>query len=321
MLLSQLKYFQVVAEHEHISHAAEELHVAQPALSTTISKIEKELGVPLFNRQGRNIELNDAGHRLFLHTNFIFDQIDEMKQSLIKTQEILENRFVLSVSNSMFLNGWLQEFVLQNPQIRLQQKMLSEEQMVEALLDESIDVALGEFDEDMPGIVRQTIIEDEYVVDMNPQHPLTKKDILCFEDIRNENIIALPSNTIFKIADRLFAQRDCSPNVVFEGNHRMMEKMVRLNRGILFGSRQMFYMPYYNAKKHGVDTESLDEQLSAVRAITDLDCHCSLSLCWKENRELPIMAQRFVDAMKNDYPNYKNDAEYLSKSEYTVPVF
>ena len=101
----------------------------------------------------------------------------------------------------------------------------------------------------------------------------------------------------------------------------MMEKMVRLNRGILFGSRQMFYMPYYNAKKHGVDTESLDEQLSAVRAITDLDCRCSLSLCWKENRELPIMAQRFVDAMKNDYPNYKNDAEYLSKSEYTVPVF
>ena len=54
MLLSQLNYFRVVARHEHISHAAEELMVAQPALSATIGKIEKELGVPLFNRTGRN---------------------------------------------------------------------------------------------------------------------------------------------------------------------------------------------------------------------------------------------------------------------------
>lgn len=50
MLLSQLNYFRTVAHHQHISHAAEELRVAQPALSSTISKLEKELGVPLFDR-------------------------------------------------------------------------------------------------------------------------------------------------------------------------------------------------------------------------------------------------------------------------------
>ena len=75
MLLSQLNYFRVVARHEHISHAAEELRVAQPALSATISKIEKELGVPLFNRTGRNIELNDAGRRLLDHADYMFDKL------------------------------------------------------------------------------------------------------------------------------------------------------------------------------------------------------------------------------------------------------
>ena len=46
MLLSQLKYFQVVAQYQHISRAAEELHVAQPALSATIAKLEKRIRCP-----------------------------------------------------------------------------------------------------------------------------------------------------------------------------------------------------------------------------------------------------------------------------------
>lgn len=156
MLLSQLKYFQVVAQYQHISRAAEELHVAQPALSATVAKLEKELGVPLFDRQGRNIELNYAGKHLLEHVDFIFEQLTAMEESLEKTKEFLENEFTLSVSNSMFLNGWLQQFVLANPKIRLRQRMLSENQMLEALLDESVDVALGEFETIPPGIARKS---------------------------------------------------------------------------------------------------------------------------------------------------------------------
>ena len=161
MLLSQLEYFRVVAKHEHISHAAEELRIAQPALSTTIGKLEKELGVPLFNRIGRNIELNDAGRRLLAHTNYLFEQIANMDAALEHTREILENELNISVSNSMFLGNWLHSFVLSNPKIRLRQKMLSESQMLEALKDESIDIAIGEFNSDEPGIVRKVLVEDE----------------------------------------------------------------------------------------------------------------------------------------------------------------
>ena len=119
MLLSQLNYFRTVAHHQHISHAAEELRVAQPALSSTISTLEKELGVPLFDRIGRNIILNDAGQRLLHHADYIFTQLDALNAALLQTDEFHENEFTLSVSNSMFLNGWLQQFVLDNPKIRL----------------------------------------------------------------------------------------------------------------------------------------------------------------------------------------------------------
>ena len=316
MLLSQLNYFRVVARYQHISRAAEALMVAQPALSATISKLEKELGVPLFNRQGRNIELNEAGRRLLVHADFVFEQLEAMEQSLAQTKEILENEFTLSVSNSMFLNGWLQQFVLDNPKIRLRQKMLSENQMLEALLEESIDVALGEFDQDIPGIVRKTIVEDEYVITIPKGHPLVEKQEIFFADIQNENIVALPSNTIFKIADRMFAQRECKPNVVFEGNQRMMTKMMHLNRGILFASRQMLYMPYLSKDRFFNELPSYEV---IVRSIADLECHYHLALCWKEERELPMMARKFIDAMEQSYPKYQQDENYLHANAVYYP--
>lgn len=61
MDLLQLKYFQTVAMHEHMTHAADELHVAQPSLSKAIGRLEEDLGIPLFDRIGRQIKLNQFG--------------------------------------------------------------------------------------------------------------------------------------------------------------------------------------------------------------------------------------------------------------------
>lgn len=61
----QLEYFRVVARLEHFGQAAKELAISQPALSRSISKLEEELGVPLFDRMGRSVYLNSFG-RVFL---------------------------------------------------------------------------------------------------------------------------------------------------------------------------------------------------------------------------------------------------------------
>lgn len=66
-------YFQKVAELEHLTKAAEALHIAQPALSRTIRSMEEELDVSLFTHQGRNIHLTRDGHILLKYTNKIWD--------------------------------------------------------------------------------------------------------------------------------------------------------------------------------------------------------------------------------------------------------
>lgn len=310
MLVSQLEYFRVVAKHEHISHAAEELRIAQPALSTTIGKLEKELGVPLFNRTGRNIELNDAGRRLLAHTDYLFGQMEELKKALEQTREILENEVTISVSNSMFLGSWLHGFVLDNPKIRLRQKMLSESQMLDALKEESIDVAIGEFNADVPGIVRKVLVEDEYVFSVAKPHPLASKKQVVFDDIRDADIISLPSNATYKIADRVFEQRGCVPKIIFEGSHRMMSKLELEGKGIVFATKQMMYM-MMNAAMF----QQLEEHNSyAVHTIHDMDCRSELCLCWKEGRKLPAMAQNFIEAMEATYPRYYQDKMFMDEA-------
>ena len=310
MLLSQLEYFRVVAKHEHISHAAEELRIAQPALSTTISKLEKELGVPLFDRIGRNIELNDAGRRLLAHADYLFEQIEEMEKSLEQTREILENEVAISVSNSMFLGGWLHNFVLDNPKIRLHQRMLSEDQMLEALLNEEIDVAVGEFNSDIPGIVRKVLVEDEYVFSVVAPNPLALKDTIVFDDIRDASIIGLPSNATYKIADRVFARHGREPKIIFEGSHRLMQKLEMDGKGIVFATKQMIYIMAQN------NVSRDDAMQFKIHTISDMDCSCQLCVCWKADRELPVMAKKFIDAMDASYPRYSDDEAFMQ--EYSL---
>ena len=79
----------------------------------------------------------------------------------------------------------------------------------------------------------------------------------------------------------------------------MMTKMMYLNRGILFASRQMLYMPYLSKDRFFNESPSYEV---IVRSIADLECHYHLALCWKEERELPMMARKFIDAMEQSYP-------------------
>ena len=64
MELLQLRYFLTAAEYQHMTKAAEHLQIAQPALSQAIHRLEAELGVPLFERKSRSVELNEAGRLL-----------------------------------------------------------------------------------------------------------------------------------------------------------------------------------------------------------------------------------------------------------------
>lgn len=76
MNLLHLKYFKTVAELEHITKAADKLFISQPSLSKSLHQFEEEVGVPLFDREGKGIRLNQNGKILLEHITKALDEID-----------------------------------------------------------------------------------------------------------------------------------------------------------------------------------------------------------------------------------------------------
>ena len=77
-----LKYFSVLAEELHFGKAAKKLHISQPPLSRQIKDLEEQLGVRLFNRTKRKVQLTAYGKYLKHESNILFNQIDVMKNHL-----------------------------------------------------------------------------------------------------------------------------------------------------------------------------------------------------------------------------------------------
>ena len=81
MELTQLKYFCEVAGSQHVTRSAEKLHVAQPALSMAIRRLEDELGVKLFESKGRGIVLTETGRYMYTRLNPVMETLESLRVS------------------------------------------------------------------------------------------------------------------------------------------------------------------------------------------------------------------------------------------------
>ncbi len=88
MTLNQLYYFQAIARYQHFHRAAESLNIAQPSLSRSMALLESELGIHLFERKGRGIELTKYGMVFLAHVDHI---LEEIKIAQNKMQQLSGN--------------------------------------------------------------------------------------------------------------------------------------------------------------------------------------------------------------------------------------
>lgn len=109
--LDQIHLFLAVARHLHFSKAAEELYVTQPAVSATIAKLEAQIGVALFHRIGRRVELTDAGHFLQQEGHLLLDHADSLEQALQEFNSLQRGSLLLGASFTVG-NYWLPSTII-----------------------------------------------------------------------------------------------------------------------------------------------------------------------------------------------------------------
>lgn len=191
MELLQLRYFQTVATLGNMSKAAEELFVSQPNLSISISRLENELGFSLFDRRKGRIVLNRNGEQFLRCVNRALSILDSGVSDI---QRESKSRPTISLAFMTEDRVLLKGFVLAHPEINIQYKNMDMQELTQALLDQTIDIAwtaIPPLDDRLNCLVAY---ESEFVLLMSADHPLADQPAVAFRDLEYEQFAIDPSH-------------------------------------------------------------------------------------------------------------------------------
>lgn len=143
--LSQYKIFYEVAKAGNISKAAKELYISQPAISKAISKLEDSLGLALFTRSSRGVQLTSEGEILFAHASEAFEALSRGEQELKRIQEFEIGHLRIGVSNTLckyILLPYLKTFIDQYPHMKITIESQATAQTLTRLEQQKLDLGL-----------------------------------------------------------------------------------------------------------------------------------------------------------------------------------
>lgn len=174
MTLDQLRIFLAVAAREHVTRAAEDLHLTQSAVSAALMALEDRHGVPLFDRIGRGIVLTEAGRHFVPHAQAVLQRAAEAATLLADLSNRVGGSLRIVASQtvaSYWLPPYLMRYRSQHPQVDLQFHPGNTSTAVAAVLEGQADLAVVEGTVTAPGVVTRTVAEDRLAVLVGTAHP------------------------------------------------------------------------------------------------------------------------------------------------------
>ena len=215
MNLNQLYYFQKVAQLQHYHQAAKELNISQPSLSRSIANLEEELGVSLFQKNGRNIELTKYGSIFLEHVNRIIDEIkiaeNKMKSLAGSSSGHIDIGYVFPLAKS-YIPRLVRSFLNQqeNHEITFSLSQEITKNLIADLKNEKYDVVFGSLVADEPEIEFVPVVNQEMVIITPPEHPLKYKKKLVLEDLLDYPVIGMIRLLVLDVLLILFTNKTIS---------------------------------------------------------------------------------------------------------------
>ncbi len=240
MEIRQLQLFLAVAEELHFGRAADRLHMAQPPLSQQIRLLEKELGVALFNRTTRSVELTAAGSALLVHARQVLDAMNEAELAAKAGGSGEYGRVRVGFAGAAtrhLLPVLAREVKARFPNIELSlQGNLYANAAQEALARGDIDLGFVRLPFSLPGISYRAIEEETLVCVVPAQHHLAGRKNIAIADLAEEAFVTFPrdsGSTLRSITNKVCWDAGFSPKVVQEApDSYTIHAMVSAGQGV-----------------------------------------------------------------------------------------
>lgn len=218
MDIFQLQYFRTVAEMGSFTRAAESLHMTQSALSKSIAKLEDEIGLRLFEREGNRITLNRFGQQFLQDTGSALTKLTDSVRAVREMAGLEQGEVRIAISKDVFLDHLIKQFLIDHSDVSFHCYLLSPEQMRDALEIGSIDMAVTTRRPEGMGFLWQELYYDQLEVMISLNHPLAKYQRLHLDQLRNERFVVTNSNyNTENVIQNLCEQAGFSPRVLYDG--------------------------------------------------------------------------------------------------------
>lgn len=274
MTLQQLHYFRVLAKVQHYTKAAEILHIAQPSLSYSISQLENELNIKLFERHGKKIKLSYPGEQFLEYVEKSLDILEDgtMMLKALANSPIGEVTlgYIYSIS-SRLIPEMIKKFYENdsNELIKFSFIQNLSEQLLRDLKTNKIDLAFcPDPDKSFKSV---PIFKQQLYLVVPKNHPFSLRRSVKISEILDEPFVALSKcSSLRKTVNEIFKEFNVSPKIVFEAEEcNAVISFVSLNFGISI-------IP---------EIPSMSKHVNIVK-VQDFSLERKIYLCWTDDKYL-----------------------------------
>lgn len=293
MELLQLRYFLKLAESEHLTKTALKLRISPPSLSSSIKKLEHELGVALFTRSKQRIHLNENGKNFYQYVNRSLSILDEGIESL---HPIRNYALSIALTSQSVYADMLYAFEQQYPEIPLKSSTLTYSDVINSETLNHHDFYLGII-EDLNASEREIIqlcSSESPVVMIARSHPLASKKALYLEELKDMPFISITqeNSSATQFVFRVFEEAHFKSHKFFEGNYLVRQKMVSENKAVAITTMV------------GAVANALKSPMVTFIPIIGIKATRTQSISWPKQKPLSASEKKFIRFCQNYFKKH-----------------
>lgn len=286
--IAELLTFIKVAETGSFSEAGNQLFVTQPAVSKRVSALEASLGVKLFDRIGRQVQLTEAGVRLLPKARKMLEDLQDIKRSMSLQMEGVNGELRISTSHHVGLRRLpksLKQFQEDFPSAQLEIEFTQSEDAYQDVLKRRAELGIITLsNKENPLIEALPIWSDPLTCVVSKDHPLASSSTLNLSELANYTCVLPNKNTFTRqIADQAFGKQGLRPQVRMSTNNlETLAMLVSIGWGWSL-----------------LPSTLVDDKFS-ILDIPDLNVERKLGVIYHKQKTLSRAALAFIELLKNE---------------------
>ncbi|NOU78591.1 LysR family transcriptional regulator [Paenibacillus sp. LMG 31459] len=294
MELRQLQYTLQIAAERNFSRAADKLHIAQPSLSQQLSKLEKELGVLLFQRNTSSVELTHAGEKFVEQAQAIIDAVELLRQEMSDISQLRTGRVVVGsmpITGAHLLPHVLPVFKSKYAEVEITLLEDSSMNLEKLTASGQTDLSLLSLPLEIPTLAYEVLGEERIDLAVPPEHPLAARSAqgirTSLHELKNEPFIVLKEGQGFrKMTVELCREAGFEPQIVFESNNmETVQSLVATGMGVTL-------VPHFIARA------PRSEFVPVYLPLADPVPSRTLVVAYRRGRYLSRAAEAFIETFK-----------------------